>query len=524
MLYEICVGVIGVLALLYGVDFIIAHADDPREPPRLSSAVPLVGHLLGVLRHGPAYYTQTSKQTKAEIYTITILHQKIYVSNSSRLTPLIQRARTLSFRPFLQKAAKVIADGSDETFDLLGGDLLERFGAGMRDALAPGPGLDVQNLRMGERSLVDVAELAGAGEVRLMEWCRRTVVQATSCGIFGVDHPFVDPDVEAAFWTWESYKTAHITGTDLLGTGYAARDKVFAAFREYFENGENGSDGPSSEASFVIRERQRILREGGVRFDDRVKQDASFCTAAFPSTVPTLFWTVYDLFSRPEILAQVREELLEHAVVKGASGSGKLDVAALKTRCPLLLSVYQETQRTKHIHANVRLVTEDTVLDGRWLLRKGAYLQMPGQPIHESEAVWGPAATEYDPYRFYQPQTTAARGEGEEETGKAGSRQKVTVKPNTFLAWGAAPHLCPARQFASTEVMILVALLALSVDLAPAGGAGWDRRPELSTAEMTTLIGPAKDVRLEVRPREAAAGGWALEMGESRTRVSLASG
>lgn len=72
----------------------------------------------------------------------------------------------------------------------------------MRDALAPGPGLDVQNLRMGERSLVDVAELAGAaaGEVRLMEWCRRTVVQATSCGIFGVDHPFVDPEVEAAFW------------------------------------------------------------------------------------------------------------------------------------------------------------------------------------------------------------------------------------------------------------------------------------------------------------------------------------
>lgn len=327
---------------------------------------------------------------------------------------------------------------------------------------------------------------------------------------------------------WESYKTAHITGTDLLGTGYASREKVFAAFRAYFENNEDGSgtDGPSSEASFVIRERQRILREGGVRFDDRVKQDASFCTAAFPSTVPTLFWTVYDLFSRPDVLAQVRAELLDNAVVKGAAdgGKNKLDVAALKTRCPLLLSVYQETQRTKHVHANVRLVTEDTVLDGRWFLRKGAYLQMPGQPIHESEAVWGPAAGEYDPYRFYQPQTAATTARGDETGKPAATRQKVAVKPNTFLAWGAAPHLCPARQFASTEVMILVALLALSVDLAPAGGAGWDKEPGLSTAEMTTLIGPARDVLLKVVPREAAAGGWALEMGESRTRVSLASG
>lgn len=71
MLYEICVGVIGMLALLYGVDFIIAHADDPREPPRLSSAVPLVGHLLGVLRHGPAYYTQTRSVQYTHSLTLT---------------------------------------------------------------------------------------------------------------------------------------------------------------------------------------------------------------------------------------------------------------------------------------------------------------------------------------------------------------------------------------------------------------------------------------------------------------------
>lgn len=223
-----------------------------------------------------------------------------------------------------------------------------------------------------------------------------------------------------------------------------------------------------------------------------------------------MFWTLVELLSRPEILAEVRDEVLDNAVrslEKEEGGPGRvLNVAALKTRCPLLLSMYQETQRTRHIHANIRLVTEDTVLDGH-LLRKGAYVQMPGEPIHKSTSVWGPDAPIFDPYRF------VAKGQ----------KQQKAAPSSGFLSWGAPPHLCPARQFASTEILVIVALLVLSVDLVPAAG-GELKVPGTSTAEIATLAGPADEVRLMVVPVGGESGKWVLEMGDSKTRVSLASG
>lgn len=47
--------------LLLGVLGILAYAiwlrrkPDPREPPAVESKIPIVGHLIGMLRHGVAY-------------------------------------------------------------------------------------------------------------------------------------------------------------------------------------------------------------------------------------------------------------------------------------------------------------------------------------------------------------------------------------------------------------------------------------------------------------------------------------
>lgn len=76
----------------------------------------------------------------------------------------------------------------------------------MRLGLTPGPRLDEQNLRMGRRALVDVDDLIasqGSGDsstISLLSWVKAMVVQASSCGVFGEQHPFLDPKVEEAFW------------------------------------------------------------------------------------------------------------------------------------------------------------------------------------------------------------------------------------------------------------------------------------------------------------------------------------
>jgi hypothetical protein len=48
----------GIAILAYGIDFLFGQFDDPREPRRITPKVPVpvIGHILGVLRYGFNYY------------------------------------------------------------------------------------------------------------------------------------------------------------------------------------------------------------------------------------------------------------------------------------------------------------------------------------------------------------------------------------------------------------------------------------------------------------------------------------
>ena len=120
--------------------------------------------------------------------------------------PLIQKqSKSLSFRPFLQTAAQKYGGANEETHRLYGGPLVDDLSQAMKGALAPGPRLDEQNLRMGDRLIDDLNELLGTGEsastkIELCKWVHHVVVQASACGVYGPDHPFRDPEVTEAFW------------------------------------------------------------------------------------------------------------------------------------------------------------------------------------------------------------------------------------------------------------------------------------------------------------------------------------
>ena len=287
-------------------------------------------------------------------------------------------------------------------------------------------------------------------------------------------------------------------GMDPLRNGYKARDTVFEAFRTYCKS-------IPDDASFLITERQKLLREGGFSEKDAYKLHSTLSDAAYPNTVPTLFWVIYEIYSRPQLLDAIRQEISSKVVEKSGSNF-TLDVAALQTECHILLSTYQETQRTRHAQVAFRGVVEDTLLDG-YLLKKGSYLHMPAKPVHMSPEFWGQQAQVFDPYRFI--------------TAKAGEKTKIS--PSSFRAWGIPPHMCPARQFASTEILIITALVIMRTDLTPVSGK-WERNPAVKSMEISTLPRPKKDVCLKVGVRDGGLGSWTLTIGKSKTRVSLASG
>ncbi|KAG8624056.1 hypothetical protein KVT40_009032 [Elsinoe batatas] len=507
MLSEITFGIIGLAIFAYTLQWIISTFDDAREPQRVNSSIPLFGHLLGMLRDGPDYYSTASKATNADIFTLHVLGTKLYISKTHRLTTAIQKSsKTLSFKPFIKTASQKLGGAGDDTLKLFTDDFLDDFSHAMKSTLGPGPDLDAQNMRMGKRVLVDIDELTNGAStvVKLHQWTMHAVVQASSCGVFGEKHPYLDQKVEDAFWTWQSYVLQHFANLDFTRKGYAARETVFKAFKTYCRK-------LPLDVAPVIAERQRVLLEGGVSEDNAAQQQATFSVAAFANTTPTLYWTIHELYARPDLLAAVRKEVISTAVSGSHEKGFALDVSALKTKCPLTLSVFQETQRTRNIHANIRKVTEDTLLDGKYLLKKGHFLQMPGGPVHHERTTWGPTADTFDPYRFVPAPAVSGQG------------TKRSVPQSSFISWGAPPHLCPARQFATTEILIVVALLAVRVDIEPMKGE-WVLQPPVQKADLVTLHNPKKDVEVRVRRREKWEGKWGLKMGESTTRVSLASG
>jgi cytochrome P450 len=140
-------------------------------------------------------------------------------------------------------------------------------------------------------------------------------------------------------------------------------------------------------------------------------------------------------------------------------------------------------------------------------MAKGEYIQMPSGPIHKDSSIWGPTASDFDPHRFLKSDTVTRKGES-----------------YTFLPWGSAPHLCPARQFASTEIMLFVALMLLRFEFRPPGGAENWRDLKPMAGELLTVMPPKGEVLIDVRRREGWQGEWKLVMGDSSKRIPLASG
>lgn len=50
---------IAFVAVCYLLDYFYAPKNAPNEPPVLSHPVPYVGHIIGLLRHGVAYFEAT---------------------------------------------------------------------------------------------------------------------------------------------------------------------------------------------------------------------------------------------------------------------------------------------------------------------------------------------------------------------------------------------------------------------------------------------------------------------------------
>jgi hypothetical protein len=144
-------------------------------------------------------------------------------------------------------------------------------------------------------------------------------------------------------------------------------------------------------ASDFIKERTRVLVENGAPPLEAAAINTGFDVALLGNYTGVAFWTIYHVLSKPGLLEDARREAEKAIIRDGQHGDYTLDISVLRTSCPLLVSVLQETQRLKMIHANIREVISDTSIragDKEYILKKGNYVQLNTTSVLRNRDLW----------------------------------------------------------------------------------------------------------------------------------------
>ena len=440
----------------------------------------------------------------------------MYIVTSPALIQAVQKQpKTLAFPPIEAKFACQICGSSPEARDILmknvNGDegdwglSMESYSA-IKGALAPGAELDGMNRIMIQNVAASVDRIGNDDQpvrVKLAEWLRTTITMATTNAVYGPSNPYKNEAVQNGFWYVRSETEtlyADIGPRDfekdlmkiLIGflpsiiasKGLAGRDRVTKAFEKYF------NDDGHKQGSILMQNRYSTSAKHGVSIPDIARYEVGGSVAILVNTVPAAFWTFFFIYSRPQLLAAIREEILNTVVTTSSEAErtyNTIDVTALKTDCPLLASTFQEILRHRSMGSSVRQVMQDTLLDGRWLLKKDSIIQMPSLVVHENSSIWGPDSSEFDPRRFMKEE------------------KKKRPSPSAFRAFGGGSTLCPGRHFATNEVLALTSMFLLRYDVKPTAG-DWIMPTTYNTNTAAVIMEPDTDIEVELIERPHSQG------------------
>jgi hypothetical protein len=273
-----------------------------------------------------------------------------------------------------------------------------------------------------------------------------------------------------------------------------AREALVGAIADYYRAGHWKQGSGLVKARYTHSVEQHKITD----LTDMARFELGGAFAILSNTLPAAFWMLFHVYSDPVVLKDCREEVLK--IVKQKDGVNVIDVDDVKTSCPVLLSTFREVLRYRFMGVSTRVVMEDTLLDGKYMLKKGSALMIPGKVQHSDTSVWGPTVAEFDHRRFV--------------------RQPGSPRPNSiaFRAFGGGHVLCPGRHFASTEVLAFAALAIARLDMAPATGK-WVAPKTDNAAMSASLPQPDTDVSVQIERRDE--GKWEVVLSGSDVAMEI---
>ncbi|KAL5116619.1 hypothetical protein ACEQ8H_005497 [Pleosporales sp. CAS-2024a] len=492
---------VGALALAMAVMMLVSvflrPKVDPREPPVVHPKVPFVGHLIGTILEGPLYFKRVSEQCKQPIFTLPILNRKTYMVVDPTLAAAVQRAAsTLNFDELVVQAIPFFVKLNAQAKEILRNPADGKKPLPERAHGIINPPLAAHNISSLSQSQLNhfSAQLNDFkhGEVDLYDFFKRAIVAATMNCMFGPQNPFaLHPELIQSFWDWDdgiigytAFPFPHITARK----AHQGFEACLQGWREY------GLAGRYEQAQPFIRERYELHMGDGIDAEGHARLEMGMILGFNSNASVSTFWILNNIFSRPDLLQQIRDEVHSNAF----SAPGTIHAMKIKEACPLLNSVFRETLRLAAPMPSARIVLEDTLLLDNYLLRKGNMVQIAGNVINSDANIWGTDAASFNPRRFvYSQFGTKTCLNGSVQDSKAN-----TVHPAAFRSFGGGSSLCPGRHFAQVEITGLAAMMVMGFDLTPLDGK-WDP-PRNEKRFPIVVIKPKRDVRVKMERRK----GW----------------
>lgn len=142
---------------------------------------------------------------------------------------------------------------------------------------------------------------------------------------------------------------------------------LIPAFEKYF------AENSHHQGSLLVQCCYKHNTGHGLRGRDAAATEIGQMVASLTNSLAASFWMVYHVFSDPVVLSECRAEV-ERLVQGDENDVRTVDLANLKTLCPILLSTWQETLRYVHIGIAARVVMEDVIFDNKYLLKRAPLL------------------------------------------------------------------------------------------------------------------------------------------------------
>lgn len=168
-------------------------------------------------------------------------------------------------------------------------------------------------------------------------------------------------------------------------------------------------------------------------------QVTTFMVAGYGTTASLITFCLYFLSRNPGVLSAVRAEI-EQTV-----GDAEIDFESVYRLRALRRAVDETLRLWSPTPAFLRVAKEDTVIGGRYEVRRGGWAALLTSGLHRDPA-WGEDVEAFDPDRFL-PERVRAR------------------EPHLYKPFGTGPRACIGRQFALHAATLALAETVRSFDV-----------------------------------------------------------